>query len=384
LILDSKKYSLRYAFFYTLIIAVVLFVPLFIYTSLILEINEAKIKKELQEAALKIVGKMEEYDNSGVFRYPRFSAYESGLYDERFEPIFTLLKFTPKSFAPGYHEQEGVRYYILELPEKLYFDAKYLIVAKRFEPWEIYRMALMVGIGIVLILMLFSYMVLKNFSAPFERINQALDNFIKDSMHEINTPLSIINVNIDLFTRKFGSNKYLTRIKAAAKALATIYNDMDYLIKKDRIDYQKEPIDLSAFVQDRIDYFQAIANLRNITLVAKIDSDVTITFNKTKLLRLVDNTLSNAIKYSKENSRVKIYLKNLQDKAVLTIKDYGIGIEEPKKIFDRFYREDLNKGGFGIGLSIVKNIVDEEGVGLEVVSKLGRGTAFIYTFKKAA
>ncbi|MRI59398.1 MAG: sensor histidine kinase [Epsilonproteobacteria bacterium] len=384
MILDSKKYSLRYAFFYTLIIAVVLFVPLFIYTSLILEINEAKIKKELQEAALKIVGKMEEYDNSGVFRYPRFSAYESGLYDERFEPIFTLLKFTPKSFAPGYHEQEGVRYYILELPEKLYFDAKYLIVAKRFEPWEIYRMALMVGIGIVLILMLFSYMVLKNFSAPFERINQALDNFIKDSMHEINTPLSIINVNIDLFTRKFGSNKYLTRIKAAAKALATIYNDMDYLIKKDRIDYQKEPIDLSAFVQDRIDYFQAIANLRNITLVAKIDSDVTITFNKTKLLRLVDNTLSNAIKYSKENSRVKIYLKNLQDKAVLTIKDYGIGIEEPKKIFDRFYREDLNKGGFGIGLSIVKNIVDEEGVGLEVVSKLGRGTAFIYTFKKAA
>ena len=384
MILDSKKYSLKYAFFYTLIIAVVLFVPLFVYTSLMLQINEAKIKKELQETALKIVAKMEEYDNSGVFHYPRFSAYESGLYDERFKPIFSLLKFEPKSFSPGYHRQKGVRYYILELPDKLYFDAKYLVVAKRFEPWEIYRMSLVVGIGIVVILLIFSYIVLKNFSAPFERINQALDNFIKDSMHEINTPLSIINVNIDLFTRKFGTNKYLARIKAAAKALATIYNDMDYLIKKDRIDYQKQPVDLSAFIQDRVDYFQAIANLRNITLHSKIDPDVTILFNKTKLLRLIDNTLSNAIKYSKENSKVKIYLKNFEDKAVLTIKDYGIGIEEPKKIFDRFYREDLNKGGFGIGLSIVKNIVDEEGVGLEVVSRPGRGTAFIYTFKKAA
>jgi len=360
LVLDAKGYSLRYALLYTLIIAIVLFVPLFVYTALLLEIHEAKIKRELKEGALKIVALMEEYDNSGVFHYPRFKSIESGLYSEKFSPIFTLLTFTPEEFSPGYHKQERFRYYILELPENLYFDAKYLIVAKEFNPLEIYRMTLLVGGGILVILFLFSYLVLKNFSKPFERINQALDNFIKDSMHEINTPLSIINVNIDLFYRKFGENRYLKRIKSASRALSTIYNDMDYLIKKDKITYKKEKLNFSEFLKERIDYFQAIADLRNITLVSKIEPDLFLEFNKTKLGRLVDNTLSNAIKYSKENSKVKIYLKRVDGKIILTIKDFGIGIEKPEKIFERFYREDLNKGGFGIGLNIVKNIVLEE------------------------
>lgn len=381
MILNAKRYVLKYALLYSLIIGIVLFVPLFVYTSLVLDINEAKNERELKNVALKIMGKMEEYDNSGVFHYPRFSSFQSGLYDENFKPIFTLLQFQPSSFSPGYHKAKNIRYYILELPDKLYFDAKYLIVSKRYDPWKIYRASILIGFGIVIILLLFSFLVLKNFSTPFERINQALDNFIKDSMHEINTPLAIINVNIDLFTRKFGKNKYLSRIKSAAKTLSNIYNDMDYLIKKDRLEYPKEWVDLSAFVQSRVDYFQEIAHLRSIKLIAKIEPNITIDMNKTKLQRVVDNTLSNAIKYSKERSNVKIYLKQIGTNIVLTIKDYGIGIEQPQKIFDRYYRENSEKGGFGIGLNIVKNIVDEEHIGLKIVSKPGRGTAFIYIFK---
>ena len=384
MILDAKRYALKYAFLYTLIIGVILFVPLFVYTSLVLDINEAKNEKELKNVALKIVGKMEEYDNSGVFNYPRYAAFQSGLYDENFKPIFTLLQFHPTSFSPGYHKAKNIRYYILELPDGLYFDAKYLVVAKRFDPWVIYRASAIIGIGILVILLLFSFLVLKNFSGPFERINQTLDNFIKDSMHEINTPLAIINVNIDLFTRKFGQNKYLSRIKSAAKTLSNIYNDMDYLIKKDRLDYPKEDVDISEFVQNRVDYFQEIAHLRGIKLIAKIAPNIRVVINKTKLQRVVDNTLSNAIKYSKERSKVKIYLKTIGSKAILTVKDYGIGIEQPQKIFERYYREDNDKGGFGIGLCIVKNIIDQEKIDLKIVSKPGKGTAFIYFFNLAS
>ncbi|BCD61113.1 MULTISPECIES: HAMP domain-containing sensor histidine kinase [unclassified Nitratiruptor] len=381
MILDAKKYAFRYAILYTLIIGILLFVPLFVYTSLVLNINEAKNERDLKEVALKIVGKMEEYNNDGIFQYPRFAGYKSGLYDVNFHPVFSLLDFTPTAFSEGYHKQRTKRYYIVELPENLYFGAKYLIVSKEFDPWKIYRTSFLIGFGIVFILLLFSYIVLKNFSYPFEKVNQTLDNFIKDSMHEINTPLSIINVNIDLFTRKFGENSYLSRIKSAAKTLSNIYNDMDYLIKKDRIEYKNEKIDFSSFLQERVDYFQEIANLRKISLVAKIETDITIYMNRTKLQRIVDNTLSNAIKYSKERSCVKIYLKKVGDQAVLTIKDYGIGIENPQKIFERFYREDHDKGGFGIGLCIVQNIVQQEDIGLKVVSKPGKGTAFIYYFK---
>ncbi len=383
MILDSKKYAIRYALFYTIIIGLVLFVPLFVYTSLVLDINEAKNQQELKKVALKIISKMESYRGPEPFVYPRFSSYRSGLYDERFKPIFTLLQHEPTAFTPGYHKEGNYRYYIVELPKNIYFGAKYLVVSKNFDPWHIYRMTLLIGIGILLILLLFSYLVLKNFSAPFEKINQALDNFIKDSMHEINTPLSIINVNIDLFSRKVGQNKHLSRIKAAAKTLGNIYNDMDYLIKKDRIEYTKEPIDLGSFLKERIDYFQEIANLRNIELIDKISIHPTITINKTKLQRIIDNTLSNAIKYSKENSKVKIYLKEHKDKVILAVKDYGIGIENPQKIFDRYYREDMDKGGFGIGLNIVKNILDEENIGLKITSKPGIGTTFIYIFTKS-
>ncbi len=380
MIVDSKRYALRYALLYTLLIAVVLFVPLFVYTDLMLEIHEAKTKKELKEVALRIVAKMEEFDNKEKkFHFPRYKRYKAALYDERFSPIFSLLDFDPQEFSKGYHKQGKRRYYILELPKGIYFGASYLVVSKEFDPWNIYWMSLLIGIGIVVILLLFSYLVLKNFSAPFERINKALDNFIKDSMHEINTPLSIINVNIDMLTRKLGPSKYLRRIKAAAKALGNIYNDMDYLIKQDRIEYKKEPVDLAAFLQERIDYFQEIAALRNITLHSFLTPGITLHINKTKLQRLIDNTLSNAIKYSNEGGVVKIYLKKGR-RPILSIKDYGIGIEQPQKIFERFYREDSSKGGFGIGLSIVKRIIDEEKIDLKVISKPGEGSSFIYFF----
>ncbi len=385
MILDAKKYALKYALFYTIIIAFLLFMPLFVYTSLMLQINEAKNEKELKGVALKIIGKMQSFDNKErVFIYPRFVSYRSGLYDERFEPIFTLLDFQPQSFNPGFHKQGDIRYYIVELPKDLYFGARYLIVSKHFDPWQIYRMSLLIAIGIILTLFAFSFLVLKNFAAPFNKINRALDNFIKDSMHEINTPLSIINVNIDLFARKFGSNRYLERIKAAAKTLGNIYNDMDYLIKKDKVRYEREKVDFSRFLQERIDYFQEVANLRHIKLISHIQPGISLFINRTKLQRVIDNTLSNAIKYSKENSKVEIFLKTSSEYIVLSVKDYGVGIEKPHKIFERYYRENSEKGGFGIGLNIVKNIIDEERIRLKVVSKVNKGSSFIYFFKKTA
>ncbi|MRI83865.1 MAG: sensor histidine kinase [Nitratiruptor sp.] len=381
MILDAKGYALRYALLYTALLGIALFVPLFVYTNLMLQINEAKIKKELREVALRIVAQMEEYDNTQqVFRYPRYNQYRSGLFDRNFKPIFSLLDFTPSSFAPGYHADGARRYYILELPDGIYFGARYLIVSTKANLWQIYRMSLLIALGIVVLLALFSYLLLKHFLTPFEQVNRALDNFIKDSMHEINTPLSIINVNIDLFNQKFGSNKYLARIKAAAKVLGNIYNDMDYLIKKDRIDYRRTTIDLSKLVQERVDYFREVAALRRIELSPRIEPGVGVISNRTRLQRLIDNTLSNAIKYSKEGGRVKIYLKSSPKGILLAIRDYGIGIEDPERIFERFYREDHNKGGFGIGLSIVKAIVEEEGIDLRVVSKPERGSTFIYRF----
>jgi signal transduction histidine kinase len=106
-----------------------------------------------------------------------------------------------------------------------------------------------------------------------------------------------------------------------------------------------------------------------------------IDFNKTKLQRVIDNTLSNAIKYSYEKSSIDISLIKKDNFIEFEVKDYGVGIEKPNKIFERYYRENLDKGGFGIGLNIVKKIIDEEDIKLIIKSELKQGTSFKYIFK---
>jgi len=382
LTLDKQHYALRYGLLYSAIIAVVLIVPFFVYIDLMIHINQTRSQVEMKKKSYEILQKMQSYQgtNEDYFTFPRYNRYRGGLYDDSFKPIFSLLESMPRSFEAGYHEEKNRRYYLLPLPDGRYFGAKYLILEGDVNHYEIYQMALLVALSILLLLFLLSYFVFKNFALPFEKVNKRLDNFIKDSMHEINTPLSIINVNIDMFAHKFGENKYLSRIKAASKTLATIYNDMDYLIKQDRFGFEKESIDMSAFIKERVAYFQDIASLRQIVLHEEIEEDITLYFNPTKLQRIVDNTISNAIKYSHEKSSVYISLKLHEQRILFSVQDFGVGIEKPEKIFERYYRENLNKGGFGIGLNIVKRIVDEHGITLTITSRPGEGSTFSYLF----
>jgi signal transduction histidine kinase len=157
---------------------------------------------------------------------------------------------------------------------------------------------------------------------------------------------------------------------------------MDYLIKNERVVFEYETINLSHYLQERIDYFQEVAALRNITIESHILEGVTLNFNVTQLQRIIDNTLSNAIKYSYEDGKIEIILEAHTDHCSMVFKDYGVGIKTSEQIFERYYRENLEKGGFGIGLNIVKSIIDKTGISLYVDSHYGKGSAFIYTFIK--
>ena len=378
---DSKKFALKYAIRYTIILAIVLVTPLIIYVMLLLQIDKAKTELRLQEQSRKVIASMQRYHNRDkIYKFPRYKEYQTALYSNQYEEIFSTLNFEPSIFMEGFFKEEKHYYYIYALPDKQYFSSKYLLVATLHTANEIYFIALLVILGILLTLFLFSLLLLKNFSAPFENMNQQLDNFMKDSMHEINTPLSIINLNSDLCINKYGENKYLNRIKSASKTLATIYDDMDYLIKQGRVKHTKTKINFSEFIQSRVDYFQAVANLKNIIITIDITPNILYFFSKVKLQRIVDNTISNAIKYSYDSNIIEVVVKREDKNINFSVKDYGVGIENVKKIFSRYYREDETKGGFGIGLNIVKDIVDEENIQLEIYSKLKEGSSFNYTF----
>ena len=378
---DSKKFALKYATIYTSILAVILITPLVIYVMLLLQIDRAKVELSLREQTKRVISSMQRYNNRDkVFKFPRYKEYTTALYTNQYKELFSTLDFEPSSFREGFYI-EGKHYYLIySLPDKYYFGAKYLLVATTHTANEIYLFSLLTILAILLMLFIFSLLLLKNFSAPFEKMNQQLDNFIKDSMHEINTPLSIINLNVDLFANRYGDNKYLQRIKSASKTLATIYDDMDYLIKQGRVEHKIQSIDIDEFIQNRVDYFQEIANLKNININTSLTPNIKYNFSKTKLQRIIDNTISNAIKYSHDRSNIEIKLYIKDKKMIFEVLDYGVGIANVDKIFSRYYRENEAKGGFGIGLNIVKDIIDEEGIALEVKSTLGEGTTFKYTF----
>ncbi len=336
----------------------------------------------LKEKSLLIIKAMQEYNqNDEYFEYPRFKTFESGLYDEKFKPIFTLLNYEITSFTNGYHlEENNNAYLILQLPKGRYFGAKYLIIQNKLSFASVYEKIFLILFSVLILIFTLTLLFLQTFAKPFKRVNRMLDNFIKDSMHEINTPLSIININIDLYNRKNEPNKYMRRMKAATKVLSNIYDDMDYLIKHDRLDYEKINIEMSDFLKERIEYFSEVANMKEITINPHINENIQIVMNTKKLQRVIDNTISNAIKYSPEKSHIDISLYMKENKCHLSIKDYGVGIENIDEIFNRYYREDTSKGGFGLGLNIVHSIITEENIELKIDSKLREGSEFLYMF----
>jgi len=379
--LKDKEYSTKYALIYTALITVILLTPLFFYFIYMKNIHAIQNELFLKEKSLLVIKAMQEYNqNDEYFEYPRFKSFKSGLYDEKFQPIFTLIDSKINYFKDGYHLDGDNAYLIVKLPKERYFGAKYLILQNKISFAAVYEKVLLILLSIVVFVFVLSLLFLRMFAKPFQRMNRQLDNFIKDSMHEINTPLSIINVNIDLYNRKNEQNKYMQRMKAAAKVLSNIYNDMDYLIKHERLDHEKKEIDFAAFLKERIEYFSEVASMKNIKIESSIADCARLYMNDKQLQRLIDNNISNAIKYSYENSLIKISLYKKDGRCHLSFLDFGVGIEKSEKIFSRYYRENVSKGGFGIGLNIVKSIMDQENIELKIDSTPKQGSHFLYIF----
>ncbi len=381
--MKDNRSAYKDAAIYTGLITLILLAPLYVYVIYTKNIHEIQNELFLKQRSALIISAMEEYDETreSYFEFPRFKRVQAGLYDLNFQPIFTLIKSSMEHFSTGYHIDDTQNaYLIVALPPNRYFDADYLIVSNQLSYASVYQKIATILLSIVILVFFLSIFFLNRFALPFKRVNQKLDNFIKDSMHEINTPLSIINVNIDLFNLKNPKNKYLQRIKAATKTLSNIYNDMDYLIKNQQIVFEYENIDASAFVRERILYFDEVAAMKDIVISADVDEGITLHFNATQLQRIIDNNISNAIKYSYEESRIEVTLRRVDGQCELIFKDFGFGIEDTSKIFERYYREETGKGGFGIGLNIVKTIMEETGIELSVQSTPKEGSTFTYIF----
>ena len=219
---------------------------------------------------------------------------------------------------------------------------------------------------ILLAILIIAYFIIRLSLRPLYRRIDFLNGFIRDTTHEINTPLSVILMSIEMF--ETDPQKYLNNIKTASKTISTLYEDLTLVKFGGEDDNAVTTFNLSELVRDRLSYFGLNLEQKNINLNAQI-AEVQLRSSYKKVRKIIDNLLSNAIKYCDENGDVGVNLTPL----ALTISNGGAGIakENLSRIFDLYARFDERNGGFGIGLHIVKTFCDELGFKISCKSKEG-------------
>jgi signal transduction histidine kinase len=198
---------------------------------------------------------------------------------------------------------------------------------------------------------------------PLKKSLEMTNEFIKDILHDFNTPISTIRLNTDLLKEK--NTKPVHRIKNSINTILNLQNNLKNYIDDEL--GESETFDLKQLIHERIDLIQA--TYPNIIFSKQVQS-LMIHCNKDAMSRILDNIFSNACKYNKTDGEVIISLAH----DTLHIEDTGVGIRHPKKIFDRFYKETSR--GLGIGLHIVKKLSNLMHIEIAVSSTLGKGTTF--------
>ncbi len=221
-----------------------------------------------------------------------------------------------------------------------------------------------------------------------------LDNmrkeFVADVSHELKTPITSIMGYADTLLEgeydKETQNKFLSVIAAEARRMAKLVTDLltlsRYDSKKMRVD--KTEFDLGDLVKKCQEKLKFEIEKKNHNMECFVTASVPpVEADKDGIERVVLNILSNAIKYTKENGTIKVYVGFVYNDAYIKVIDNGIGIpeEDLKRIFERFYRVDKARtremGGTGLGLSIAKEILNQNKGSIDIKSEVGKGTEVV-------
>lgn len=214
---------------------------------------------------------------------------------------------------------------------------------------------------------------------PVKEKAEQLNRFVKDSSHELNTPITALMMIIPSLKKKYDiDEKTINQITASAKNIKHTYDKLLFNINADVVKKYDEVFDLKELIEENILFFDEIAKSKSITLHASLKHCL-IQMDRQSANMIVNNLLSNAIKYTRK--RKSIYV-DLQE-CVLSVKDEGIGIEPSmqKSIFKRYKRATNEDGGFGIGLDIVASVCAEYEIKIALDSDLGKGSVFKLDFQ---
>lgn len=229
-----------------------------------------------------------------------------------------------------------------------------------------------------------------------QKIKEKMRHFISDASHELRTPLTSIHGFVEVLLRGAAKNEKqlnlaLSTILLESDRLEELVNELLVLTKLDqKVQVEMLEEDIKEIVEEIYPQLQILAGRRKIEL--NLEKNIIIRANRNQIKQVILNLVQNAIQYTdEENGLIKISVNTKNDAvdtfAILKIEDNGAGIAQKdlSEIFDRFFRSDTHRsrksGGYGLGLSIVKSIVDAHGGEIKAKSEIGKGTSFSAYFK---
>ncbi|MCT7538503.1 HAMP domain-containing histidine kinase [Aliarcobacter cryaerophilus] len=381
--IDLSKSETRtiigFSLIYSILVLVILGVITFLYYQFKKDLMLQDVRQTLQNYSNTQIANLKELhiniDKSDI--YPRDERFNSAIYDSSKKKIFSTLLMRDVQLDEVIYLKDGYIHLIKE-PESYYLGSKYVIVEIEDDNiwfanikykilfWFLFSFILLLFVG---------YFIAKLFLKPMRESIQMLDRFIKDTTHELNTPIAAILSNIQMINKDNIDEKLakkINRIEIGAKTISNIYEDLTFVSLNNQIISNNEKLNFSQILNQRVDFFKSIANSKQIEFILDIKENVFIVCDIKKLSKLIDNILSNAIKYNKFQGFIKVTLKD----KILIIEDSGKGMSKDNlaNLFTRYKRFDKSVGGFGIGLNIVSLIAKEYDLKIDVISKIDVGT----------
>ena len=199
---------------------------------------------------------------------------------------------------------------------------------------------------------------------PLFKAEINLQKRVKETLHELNIPASTIQINAQMLGKSIKDEKNLkrlNRINQATQDLLNLYDQMEYDIKKEIDKIDEQAFSIKQTIQISVVKFQDIKN--NISINQNIN-DINLYGDKNGFIKVIDNLISNAIKYNTEDGVIDIVFKDNH----LSIYNSGKSIDTKNifMIFDKYYQEDSTSDGFGLGLNIVKEFCDKNKIAIKI------------------
>jgi len=231
------------------------------------------------------------------------------------------------------------------------------------------------------------------FDQMLDRLDQAFEDqrqFIQETSHELRNPLAVIRTNLDVVLNDPKANLEEFRFSGevanrAAVRMSALVDDLLLLAHHERRDVDREPIFLSQVVSETIEDFSAFAKKNNVSLTLEMSSEIKVIGDAAALRRALANLLSNAIRITgseKTGGQIKVVGGQDTDQVWVSVEDNGPGLstEDIERVFQRFWKGNVSEakesGRSGLGLAIVRQIVEGHGGQVTVRSQLGNGATF--------